>query len=60
MCYNEEGDQKVCRNFFLNVSELLERHWNSKISYVVMLSQELTYLGDSLSAGGGCEAAVIA
>ena len=39
---------------------ILERQWSRKKSYVdeVKRVREFTYLGDRVSAGGGCEAAV--
>ena len=40
---------------------MLERQWNRKKSYVMKWKlSEFTYLGDRVSAVGGCEAAVIA
>ena len=44
-----------------NVMEILERQWNRKKIYVMKRKlSEFTYLGDRVSAGGGCEAAVTA
>ena len=40
---------------------ILERQWSWKRSYVIKWKlSEFTYLGDRVSAGGGCEAAVTA
>ena len=55
MCRSEEGDSKV--SHAENLKEILERQQSrNKVETV----RGLTYLGDSVTAGGGCEAAVTA
>ena len=50
---------KFIRNFLAeNVKEILERQWSRKNEMETVKAS--TYIGDMVSAGGGCEAAVIA
>ena len=46
----------ACRKCEGNIGEAVEQE--EKISDKVETVRELTYLGDRVSAGGGCEAAV--
>ena len=48
----------TCRKYERNIVEVVEQ--GQKIYDEVEPVNEFTYLGDSVSAGGGCEAAVTA
>ena len=53
MCQSEEGDSKVVSN----VKRILEAvKQEEKLCDDVETVRQFTYLGDRMSAGGGCEA----
>ena len=63
MCQNENGDSKVSKKFLCrkcegNIGKAVEQE--EKECDDVETVREFTYLGDRMSAGGGCEAAVTA
>ena len=63
MCRNENGNSKVFKNFACrkcegNIGEAVELE--EKLFDEVETVREFTYLGDRVSAGGVCEAAVTA
>ena len=63
ICWNEKGDSKVlykftCRKCEGNIGEAVEQE--EKLCHEVEAVREFTYLGDRVSVGGGCEAAVTA
>ena len=63
MCQSENGDCKVfkefsCRKCEGNIGEAVEQ--DEKLCDEVETVLEFTYLGDRVSAGGGCEAVVTA
>ena len=63
MCCSENGNSKVLKDFTCrkcegNIGEAVEQE--EKLCDEVETVSEFTYLGDRVSAGGGCEAAVTA
>ena len=61
MCWNEYGIEKFSRNFTCrrcegNIDEAVEQE--EKLCDEAETLWEFTYLGDTVSAGGGCEDAV--
>ena len=51
-----EQEEKLCGS---RMGIILDRLWSRKKSYVEA-GWEFTYVGDKVSVGGGCEAAVTA
>ena len=64
MCQSEKGDSKVFKEFYMHKMFLLYFGVVDLQKYrlcdEVETVWEFTYLGDRVSAGGGCEAAVTA
>ena len=63
MCRSENGDPKVFKKYCMlkcegNIGKVVEQE--GKLCDEVEIAKEFTYLGDKVSAGGGCEAAVTA
>ena len=64
MCWSEYGYSKffyldvTCRKCEGNIGKAVEQE--EKLCHEVETVREFTYLGDRVSAGGGCEAAVTA
>ena len=61
MCWNKKGNPKVIKNFTCakcegNIGEAVEQ--DVKLCNEVEIVSEFTYLGDRVSAFGGCETAV--
>ena len=61
MYWSEKGDSRSSRNFRcrtceFNIGKAVEQ--KGKLCDVVETVREFTYLGDRVSAGGGCERAV--
>ena len=63
MCWSEEGDSRVFKKFCIkkcegNIGEAVEQ--GETLCDEVETVREFTFLGDMVSAGRGCEAAVTA
>ena len=63
MCRSGKGDSKASKEFYMqksegNIGEAVEQE--EKLCDEVESVIECTYLGDRMSAGGGCEAVVTA
>ena len=60
MCWSEKVDGKVSKKYYIQkMRRELERQWKKSCDDMDTV-RKFAYFGDRASAGGGCEAAVIA